>query len=184
MTRTTSMLLALLCLSAVPASADETAPAEPSPSSDQVSLVEALVGVHLCGDHWNEYKNYCEVVLEDGRLKVRTLGERSLIEGEIRIVDDKRFTVVGRVRQIAKPWQDFDAECGGTKKAGEYSFRQTGKRKYWRHVRTCPSMLTFYFDLFHKLTPKEKALADLAKWSPAPESPATTPKPLGSITKP
>ncbi len=59
--------------------------------------------------------------------------------------------------------------------AGEYTFRQTGKRKYWRHVRTCPSMLTFYFDIFQARTPTEKARADLDRWSLP--SPTAAPEP-------
>lgn len=149
----------------LPAEAPPERAADPAAAldlkEDARQLARRLLGFHPCGDHWNSYGNFCEFYLDGSELKVRTHGDWALIEGDVVPLDATSFEIHGVVRQRLAPWADdadFPDDCGLD---GTYLFRRTGKRKYFRHVKTCE--VTFYFDVFDKRVTRTQAEERIVK---------------------
>ncbi len=145
-TRSTWAALALLLtLSFAPgalAGEDKPGAKEPAPTAPTKTQVndaqarEQLLGDHLLTLQWisdGKKVGKAQVTEEDGLLKLRgeqraAKGNYVTVEGVIERVDAKSFILVGKVETKV----DFIAGGKVCPREGRFTFRITGKRRYWR----------------------------------------------------
>jgi hypothetical protein len=151
----TALFLLLSLLSAPWAWAGE---GEPTPTKTQVNDAQAreqLLGEHLLTLQWisdREKPGKVQVTEENGLLKLRgeqrtSKGNYVTVDGVIESVDAKSFVLVGRVDMRV----DFNNEGKPCPREGRFTFRITGKRKYWRMKEMknpCEKDLVDYVDIF------------------------------------
>lgn len=138
-------LALLLTLSSVPAAfagednpgAKEAAPAAPAKTQvNDAKAREQLLGEHLLTLQWisdGKKVGKAQVTEENGLLKLRgeqraPKGNYVTVEGVIERVDTKSFVLVGKVETRV----DFIAGGKVCPREGRFTFRITGKRRYWR----------------------------------------------------
>ncbi len=133
-----TVLALLFMLSSIPqAWAGEDAP--PAPTKTQVNDAKAreqLLGEHRLTLQWisNGGKaGKAQVTEESGLLKLKAeqrdaKGNFVTMEGVVERVDAKSFVLVGKVETRV----DFIAGGEACPREGRFTFRITGKRRYWR----------------------------------------------------
>jgi hypothetical protein len=138
------LALLLTLLSAPRALAGEGAPAAKeaapaAPTKTQVSddkAREQLLGEHVLTLQWisdNKKVGKAQVTEENGLLKLKgeqraAKGNYVTVEGVIEQVDAKTFVLVGKVETRV----DYIAGGKVCPREGRFTFRITGKRRYWR----------------------------------------------------
>lgn len=136
--RVPSLALLLTWLFVSPAWAGDEAPAAPTKTQvNDASAREKLLGEHLLTLQWITFENAkagkVQVTEENGLLKLKgsqkdAKGNFVTVEGVIESVDAKSFVLVGKVET------QVDHIAGGKTcpREGRFTFRITGKRRYWR----------------------------------------------------
>jgi len=149
-----ALLLAVAAVS--PAWAGDAAPAAPVKTQvNDASARDQLLGEHLLTLQWITYdksqSGKAQVTEENGLLKLKGAqrdgkGNYVTVEGVIETVDAKSFVLVGKVETRV----DHIAGGNACPREGRFTFRITGKRRYWRMkemVNPCDAA-TDYVDVF------------------------------------
>lgn len=115
---------------------------------------EALIGEHKFGVQfiWDGYGSAVISRNEDGELVIQgeqysnNKEEYVLLEGKITVADDRNFTITGHLKLFT------EGCCGLLDRDISYTFRKTGKRKYWRlkeREALCSQYTcAYYMDIF------------------------------------
>lgn len=103
-------------------------------------------GMHRCGVQWSNYSEVCTVTVDGDTVTITSGGPSAKLDGKLVPIDDKSFTLEGELKVVGTPVGYGSLTTCDEK--GPYRFRQTGKRKFFRHTQTCPDMTTSYFDVF------------------------------------
>ena len=118
------------------------------------SIETTLLGEHVFGVQfiWDGYgiahitKNEAGELCIKGEQYSKDKEEYVLLEGEITIIDDRNFTITGHLKLFTKGC------CGLLDRDFSYTFRKTGKRKYWRlkeREELCSQYTcAYYLDIF------------------------------------
>lgn len=121
-----------------PSWAGDTAPVAPTKTQiNDASAREQLLGEHLLTLQWITFDKgktgKLQVTEENGLLKLQgsqkgAKGNYLTVEGVIESVDAKSFILVGKVETQV----DHIAQGKACTREGRFTFRITGKRRYWR----------------------------------------------------
>lgn len=156
--RSVGVVLALLltALSAPLAWAGEDAAAPVKTRVNDANARKQLLGEHLLTLQWitpdNGVAGKAQVIEENGLLKLKgeqrdAKGNYLTVEGVIETVDTRSFVLVGKVELRV----DFLAGGKVCPREGRFTFRITGKRRYWRMKEMdnpCEDNHVDYVDLF------------------------------------
>ncbi|QSQ23251.1 hypothetical protein JY651_50660 [Pyxidicoccus parkwayensis] len=118
------------------ARAAENAPAPTKTQVNDAKAKEQLLGEHGVTLQWIEEggkRGKAQVTEENGLMKLQAeqkdaKGNYVTVEGVIERVDAKSFVLVGKVETQV----DYIAGGKACPREGRFTFRITGKRKYWR----------------------------------------------------
>lgn len=149
-----ALLFTLLAVS--PSWAGDAPPAAPTKTQiNDASAREQLLGEHPLTLQWITFNKSktgkVQVTEENGLLKLQgsqkdAKGNSVTVEGVIESVDAKSFVLVGKVETQV----DHIANGKACPREGRFTFRITGKRRYWRMkemTNPCDGV-TDYVDIF------------------------------------
>lgn len=149
-----ALLLTALCAPLAWAGEDAAAPVKTQ--VNDANARKLLLGEHLLTLQWltpdNGAAGKAQVTEENGLLKLKgsqrdAKGNYLTVEGVIETVDTKSFVLVGKVDLRV----DFLAGGKACPREGRFTFRITGKRRYWRMKEMdnpCEENHVDYVDLF------------------------------------
>ncbi len=124
-------------------------------SANELAAAEKkLLGKHLFSLQWISWEQFGTAIVKkkDGELTIKgkqeLKGDYVLLEGTVKIVNEKHFVVTGKVTTKVHHINGGQP-CS---REGDFDFLVTGQRKYWRMQQmqnTCDSV-TDYVDVFFK----------------------------------
>ncbi len=111
-----------------------------------LSLPPLAPGPHRCGTQWDSYSDICTVTVSGDTVTIASEGPSAKFAGKLVAIDAKSFDLAGELEILDIPVGYSPMTMCDEK--GPLRFRNTGKRKFFRHTRTCADMTTTYFDIF------------------------------------